>query len=105
MITKQNSHDKTVSWDMASDYVISILGLSHNLITMLIKYVCSNYEKRIPAKHETLITPNQCWPIVFDAGPTPTQHQVDVPCLLGCVKKKEKEKCYMPGDISDSDKR
>ena len=75
-------------------------------MTMLLKYVCSNYEKRIPAKHDTPIKRriNADLPS-YDAGPTPTQHQVNFPCLLGCVEKKENEKCFMPGDIADSDKR
>ena len=27
----------------------------------------------------------QCWPTVFDAGPTLTQHWVNAPCLLGLI--------------------
>ena len=55
-------------------YVISMLGLSHNQITMLIKYVCSNYEKRIPAKHKTPIERR------INAGPPSTalaQHRLN----------------------------
>ena len=36
---------------------------------------------RPPSKHQTL---NQCWSIVYDAGPTLTQHWFKILCLLGC---------------------
>ena len=82
-----------------------MLGLSHNQITMLLKYAFSNYEKRIPAKHETPIKrrinagpPSRRWP---NTDSTPGE----LPVPAGMCQKEKERKCFMPGDIADSDKR
>ena len=42
----------------------------------------------------------QCWPTVFDAGPTFKQHWVNVPCLLGCNQLIPQIPGYMEKDMS-----
>ena len=62
-----------------------MLGLSHNQITMLLKYACSNYEKRIPAKHETPTKRR------INAGNTDsTPGELPVPAGM-CQKEKERK--------------
>ena len=48
----------------------------------------SRHQRRhTPAKQTQGIHPMpfQCWPTVFDTGPTMKQHWVNAPCLLGAV--------------------
>ena len=74
-----------------------MLGLSHNQITMLLKYVCGNYEKRIPAKHETPIKRR------INAGPPSTtlaQHRLNTrwtsrACWDVSKRKREKSECSL----------
>ena len=69
-----------------------MLGLSHNQITMLLKYACSNYEKRIPAKHETPINTESMLAHRLRRWPNTDSTPGELPVPAGmCQKEKERK--------------
>ena len=82
-----------------------MLGLSHNQITMVLKYVCSNYEKRIQAKHGTPINVESMLAHRLRRWPNTDLTPGELPVPAGMCQKEKERKCFMPGDIADSDKR